>query len=206
MSLFTPSDLGISGQAKLPADSASKSDIFAENKRKSWHKDADTAARCDLSVERIALTSHVGIPVISLWKKSVKGKLLTDIKSDERMVELFATKMSDVISRVLGSYLSQGHWAICTTPRRRHLVNNFACSVTTKIAQNLSITYYEDVAHAKSKERVNAVYDLGVLPEEPNLIVFDDFVTTGSTINSMRNLLQPLGKNLVFFVGINNNM
>lgn len=69
MSLFTPSDLGISGQAKLPADSASKSDIFAENKRKSWHKDADTAARCELSVERIALTSHVGIPVISLWKK-----------------------------------------------------------------------------------------------------------------------------------------
>lgn len=44
------------------------------------------------------------------------------------------------------------------------------------------------------------------LPLHHTQIIFDDFVTTGSTINSMRNLLQPLGKNLVFFVGINNNM
>ena len=206
MSLFSLSEIGVSGLTNQSATPVSTVDIFAEKQRKSWGKSADTAARCDLSVERIALTSHVGIPIISLWKKSVKGKLLTDIKSDERMVELFASKITDVISKVLGNYLSQGHWAICTTPRRRHLVNNFACSITAKIAQNLSIPYYEDVAHARSKERVNAIFDLGVLPKEPNLIVFDDFVTTGSTLNSMRNLLEPLGKNLVFFVGINNNM
>lgn len=206
MSLFNSSDLGIGGQSSLPADSVSKPDIFAEQKRKSWHKGADTAARCDLSVERVVISLHVGMPVISLWKKSIKGRLLTDIKADEKMVELFATKMTTVISSVLGRYLSQGYWAICTTPRRRHLVQNFACSITARIADNLGIKYYEDVAHARSKERVNAIFDLGVLPDEPNLIIFDDFVTTGSTLNSMRNLLEPLGKNLVFFVGINNNM
>ena len=53
---------------------------------------------------------------------------------------------------------------------------------------------------------MNVEFDLGTLPAEPNLIVFDDFVTTGSTISSMYRLLEPLGKNLVFFVGINNNL
>jgi predicted amidophosphoribosyltransferase len=43
-------------------------------------------------------------------------------------------------------------------------------------------------------------------PTESNIIVFDDFVTTGATMISMKNLLEPLGKNLVFFTGINNKL
>jgi len=46
----------------------------------------------------------------------------------------------------------------------------------------------------------------GTPPKEKNIIVFDDFVTTGATIISMRDLLQPLGYNLVFFTGINNKL
>ncbi len=41
---------------------------------------------------------------------------------------------------------------------------------------------------------------------ERNIIVFDDFVTTGATMISMKNLLEPLGYNLVFFTGINNKL
>lgn len=208
MSLFSPSDVGMgsSQMGAASAVSAPPKDIFAENQRKGWHKGEDTAARCDLSQERIAISPHAGVTVITLWKKSIKGRLLTDIKADDEMVGKFATKMTEVIRKVLGHYLSTGNWAICATPKRRHLRKNFACRIAEQIGHNLSIPYYEDVALAHTRQRVNVEFDLGVLPSEPNLIVFDDFVTTGSTISSMYRLLEPLGKNLVFFVGINNNL
>lgn len=208
MSLFSPSDLGMgsSSTGAASAVSAPPKDIFAETQRKGWHKGEDTAARCDLSQERIAISPHAGVTVITLWKKSIKGRLLTDIKADDDMVEKFATKMTDVIRKVLGHYLSAGNWAICATPKRRHLTKNFACRIAELIGHNLSIPYYEDVALTHTRQRVNVDFDLGTLPAEPNLIIFDDFVTTGSTISSMYRLLEPLGKNLVFFVGINNNL
>ena len=53
---------------------------------------------------------------------------------------------------------------------------------------------------------MNAVFTLNVLPKEANLIVLDDFVTTGQTLASMRRLLEEHGKNLVFFTGINNKL
>lgn len=208
MSLFSPSDVGMgsSSTGAASAVSAPPKDIFAETQRKGWHKGEDTAARCDLSQERIAISPHAGVTVITLWKKSVKGRLLTDIKADDDMVEKFAAKMTDVIRKVLGHYLSSGNWAICATPKRRHLTKNFACRIAEQIGHNLAIPYYEDVALAHTRQRVNVDFDLGTLPTEPNLIIFDDFVTTGSTISSMYRLLEPLGKNLVFFVGINNNL
>lgn len=208
MALFVPQELGIGDLGNKAASSVSK-DLFEEKtSRKDWRKEeGQDTARCDLSVERIVIQPHAKeLMVVSLWKKSIKGRHLTEIKEDQSMVELFATKMTDVIRRVQGTHLDNGTWAICATPKRRHLVGNFACAVAAKIAEGVNIPYYEDVALSDTRERVNKQYTLGVLPKEENLIVFDDFVTTGSTLLSMKRLLEPLGKNLVFFVGINNNM
>lgn len=69
------------------------------------------------------------------------------------------------------------------------------------------IPFYEDIAECHSKHRVGAVFTFGAEPpKEHNIIVFDDFVTTGATMISMRELLMPLGYNLVFFTGINNKL
>lgn len=209
MSLFTLQDIGIGDSATARAAGSVSKDIFAEKtSRKDWRKkEGDDTARCDLSVERIVVQPHAKeLMVVSLWKKSLKGRHLTEIKEDDSMVDLFASKMTEVIRRVQGTHLDNGTWAICATPKRRHLTKNFACRIAAKIGENLHLRYYEDVAISDSRERVNKVYTLGVLPDEPNLIIFDDFVTTGSTLLSMKRLLEPLGKNLVFFVGINNNM
>ena len=62
------------------------------------------------------------------------------------------------------------------------------------------------MAFCHSRQRINAVFTLNLLPEEPNVIVFDDFVTTGSTLKAMKELLLPLGKNLLFVSGINNKL
>ena len=55
-----------------------------------------------------------------------------------------------------------------------------------------------------SKHRVGTVFTANNIPPHRNVIVFDDFVTTGQTLVSMQNLLVSLGKNCTFFVGINN--
>lgn len=129
---------------------------------------------------------------------------LAEIKADDDCIPLFANRIASVIGAVLGANLRSGGYALVTTPRRRHKQRNFACLVTAAIAQSLQLPYYEDVAFARSKQRVAVDFDLGYLPPENNLIVIDDFVTTGSTLGAMNRLLAPLGKNLTFFVGVDN--
>jgi adenine/guanine phosphoribosyltransferase-like PRPP-binding protein len=143
---------------------------------------------------------------VSIWQKSLYGRTLTEIKADDDMVQFFADSIVPVIKEMLGYNLPNGDWAVVTTPKRRHLTKNFATRISEVIAQQLGIPFYEDVASCRSKQRMNAVFTLNVLPKEANLIVFDDFVTTGQTLASMRRLLEEHGKNLVFFTGINNKL
>ena len=182
---------------------AQQKDLFAVQKRKSWDK--NTEARCDFSY-KLRLTRRSNVNFISIWQKSVYGRTLTDIKGDPDMVRFFADSIVPVIREMLGYNLSQGGWCICTSPKRRHKVKNFATLISEEIGRQLDIPFYEDVAFCHTKQRVNAVFELNVLPKEPNIIVYDDFVTTGQTLAAMRNLLQPLGKNIVWFTNVNNKL
>ena len=178
-------------------------DIFAVEQRKAWDKSVE--ARCNFDY-RPRITHRAGVWFLSVWQKSLMGRTLTDIKSDPAEIPHFAEAVSDFIVQVLGSSLSDGNWCICTTPKRRHKVRNFATLISMDIAGRLKIPFYEDVALCHSRQRINAVFTLGTQPKEPNVIVFDDFVTTGSTLKAMKELLLPLGKNLLFVSGINNKL
>lgn len=178
-------------------------DLFTVHKRKAW--DTSAEARCDFEY-RLRLTRRADTDFITIWQKSVKGRKLTDIKKDPEMVDKFALALAPVIKAVLGSHLRGGGYALVTSPKRRHLTRNFATLIADRLALALSIPFIEDVATCRTKQRMNAVFDLNRLPEQPNLIVIDDFVTTGNTLASMRRLLEPLGKNLTFFAGINNKL
>lgn len=180
-------------------------DIFADNaQRKAWHADSTELARCDLSEEHCHMFPKVGLRVMAVWRRSVKGPTLAEIKEDDNKVPIFANRVAALISQTLGTNLRDGGFAVVTTPRRRHKQRNFACMVAERIAHNLGIPYREDVAIAHTKQRINVDFDPGNIPPEVNLIVFDDFVTTGSTLASMHRLLAPMGKNCMYFVGVNN--
>lgn len=178
-------------------------DLFAEEQRKAW--DNSVEARCDFE-RKIRITRRSGVFFISVWQKSLYGRTLTDIKGDDSMVEYFADGVAPVISEILGENLTKGDWAICTTPKRRHIVKNFATRISERMAFKLGIPFYEDVALCHFRQRVNAVFSLNRLPEEQNIIVFDDFVTTGQTLVAMKNLLIQYKKNVLFFTGINNKL
>ena len=178
-------------------------DLFAVQQRKSWDK--STEARCDFAY-KLRLTRRSNVNFVSIWQKSVLGRTLTDIKADPSMVTFFAESICPVIREMIGYSLALGDWCIVTSPKRRHKVKNFASLISELLGKMLEIPFYEDVAFCHTKQRVNAVFELNVLPRETNVIVFDDFVTTGQTLAAMKHLLQPLGKNLVFFTGVNNKL
>lgn len=183
-------------------------DLFAEKKRAAWKDVQQAEARCDVAPNKVRISyRNPAFGIISLWKKSVYGRTLTDIKADQDMVEKFAVGMNTLIRQILGDSLASGDWCIVTSPKRRHKERNFASLISARLADLLGIRFYEDLAECHSKHRVGAVFTFGAEPpKENNIIVFDDFVTTGATMISMRELLRPLGKNLVFFTGINNKL
>lgn len=191
-----------------PSQAQAPKDIFAPHERKAWKGVQTEEDRCDFSPNKVRISyRNPTFGIISLWKKSLFGRTLTDIKSDPDMVETFAAGVSHLIGQILGHSLAGGSWCIVTSPKRRHKERNFASLVSAAIGSLLGVPFYEDLAVCHSKHRVGAVFTLGAEPpKERNVIVFDDFVTTGATMLSMKNLLEPLGYNLVFFTGISNKL
>lgn len=178
-----------------------KEDIFAEKKRKGWDKSVE--ARCDFT-PKPRLTRRSGLFFLSYWQKSIYGRTLTEIKADDAMVPFFAETISNLISEILGDHLQSGGYCIITTPKRRHKVLNFATRISISIAEKLGIPFYEDVCSCRTKQRVGAIFDVNIVPKEQNIICFDDFVTTGQTLQAMQRALAPYNKNIVFITGINN--
>ena len=194
---------GGGGSFALPNGVPEENDLFAERKRKAWDKSVE--ARCDFQ-RKVRLTRRAGVFFISIWQKSLYGRTLTEIKEDDSMVDVFAANTAELIRLVVGRCLDLGGWAVCTTPRRRHKMRNFASLIAEKLADSLSLPFYDNAALCRSKQRVGAVFSANNIPMERNVLLFDDFVTTGSTIGSMYRLLAEHGKNVLIFTGINNAM
>ena len=194
---------GVLDLSDIQAKTNEPIDLFAEKKRKGWDKTVE--ARCDFT-PRPRLTRRSGLFFLSYWQKSVYGRTLTEIKADDSMVPFFAEAMKSFISEIIGPDLSDGDWCIITTPKRRHLVKNFATRISEQVATLLNIPFYEDVCSCRSKQRVGAIFDVNIVPKEQNIICFDDFVTTGQTLQAMKRALEPYNKNLLFFSGINNKL
>ena len=196
-------DIVVPEMPDLTPREESKEDIFSVKGRKAWDKTEE--ARCDFQYH-LRLTRRASTSFITIWQKSVFGRTLTDIKGDDNMVPYFVEHLKPVIQEMIGYQLQNGNWALVTTPMRRHTTRNFASRIAEQLADSLQIPFYFDCARCRSKQRVNAVFDPNNIPREPNVIVFDDFVTTGSTLLAMKNLLHAQGKNPIFFCGINNKL
>ena len=178
--------------------------LFEEKKRKGWNGDS-TQARCDFS-HHWDITPRGGVLFISIWKKTLYGRLFTEIKEDPDMVSFFSRNMVEAICKVLGHTIKGGDWALITAPRRRHVERNFATLVSISIADALGIPFYEDALACKNRQRINAEFTMQKVPREHNIIVFDDIVTTGSTLGAIDRALSPYGKVLVYFTAINNKI
>lgn len=183
---------------------AGKEDIFAERARKAWRRRSPDEARCDFHAGRSGLMKR-GVWFAYLWRRSIYGRTLSEIKADPSEIPHFASAMAQLVQGILGSALDPAVWAVVSAPKRRHKEHNFASLAAAQMAGTLGLPFFDDCAFARTRERIGAVFLPGNIPPQPHLVVFDDIVTTGSTLTAMHNLLAPLGKCCSFFAGINNS-
>ena len=169
-------------------------------KRQGWNKGNTIEPCCDLE-DYPSIHKRVWGIFVSTFKRTKVGYPLSVIKCDEN-IGLFAMKAEIFIRGCLRLVDTEG-WCLLTTPRRRNKDNHFATNVCKTISKELGITFYEDVVIAKSRHRVGAEFELTRAIKERNIIIYDDILTTGSTIHSMVRLLKD--KNLFIIIGINNN-
>lgn len=69
--------------AAVLSSSQSGKDLFAVKKRQQWAH--DDGARCDFQ-SRPMLAYRTGLFFLAVWKRSVYGKTLSEIKADDAMI------------------------------------------------------------------------------------------------------------------------
>lgn len=169
-------------------------------KRKAWHKGKDYyEPLCDLK-DTPSLHLKEGSLYMASYQSGKEGKPLSKIKTEDNVL-LFALQAQRMVQGIVGLDNPEG-WCIVTTPKRRHKAQNFAEMVCTKLSEILHIPFYPEVLQAKNRARVNPVFTLVRDIQEPNIILYDDIITTGSTIQASADQLK--GHNILRVIGINN--
>lgn len=162
-----------------------------------WSEKAE--ARCELTPRPSTITKP-DLIVLCNFKKSKDGELLTKIKENPDNAEYFAECFVSSLQKILRNF---DGWALVTAPKRRHKTNNFAERVCCITAEKIGIKFYKDVFECKTKMRINPTFTVVKEVAETNIILYDDIITTGSTLEAMHDCL--VGKNVLCFAGVNNN-
>ena len=141
----------------------------------------------------------------SFFETGKHGEPISQIKENPANVQMFADCLVDYILKVLGNNLAAGDWCLMTAPRRRHKASfHFATEICKETAKALAIPFYEDAVSAKDRNRIEPEFTLEVNPAEKNVLIFDDIITTGQTVRTMRQLLLETGHTVLVIVGIKN--
>ena len=159
---------------------------------------------CNLK-KKITVRTEGGFFYTSFFSSGKEGRPLEEIKSDITLVEPFSYSLCDYVARTLGTNLSNAGWCICTTPRRRHKSGfHFSSAICEMAAKELEIPFYEDAIESHNRDRFHPDFSLNINPAEPNIILFDDILTTGLTMRDSRQLLLDRGHIVFPIVAINN--
>lgn len=172
-----------------------------DKKRKGWNSEENAKEKvCDMA-EHVEIHRRGEYYFTAFFKQSKEGVPLSLIKSPEN-VDLFADKAVSLLRGILGMKQVQD-WVVITTPKRRHKEWNFAESVCKKIAERLNLEFIPDAVSAKNRRRINPEFTLAKSISHKNVVIFDDILTTGSTLRGVRDLLPD--KNVISIIGINNH-
>ena len=170
-------------------------------KEKRW---TERKKLCDLK-DRVALRKANGSWYNGLMKAGDKGYPLADLKTPEN-VQMFADGAVEFIRSSLGGEISENGWCLLTTPRRRHADGfHFATAVCERIAADLRIPFYKDAVSCKNRGRLEPEFTLETEPEWANVILYDDIITTGITLETTRKLLQDRGYSVLAVISIDNH-
>lgn len=169
-------------------------------KRKSWEKEK---IRCDLK-DKLGLKRCNDAVYHSLFRTGKAGILLEDLKCPDN-VRMFAKTAEEFVLSALGPNL-RGDWCILTTPRRRHKEGfHFSTEICRWMGDDLQIPFYEDAFEAENRDRMNPIFNMRKDPKEKNVIVYDDILTTGYTLQTVRTMLIDEGHTTFPLISIDNH-
>lgn len=155
---------------------------------------------CDLSPRTIC--HQLGdLVYFSQFKRTKKGIPFSEIKQSAEIAQVFADAACNFILRLVNN---TENWAIITTPRRRHADGfHFASAVCEIISDRLGISFYADAVQCINRNRLEPEFYLLRPIAERRVIVYDDIITTGTTLTATASLLADRDF-ILNLIGINN--
>lgn len=155
---------------------------------------------CDLS-PRTVLHQLGSLVYFSQFRRTKTGTPFSEIKHTAEASTLFAETACNFIERLVNN---TEDWCIITTPRRRHAEGfHFATAVCGHIADTLGIPFYSDAVQCINRNRLDPDFHLLRPIAERRVIIYDDIITTGTTLTATASLLSD--RDFVLnLIGINN--
>lgn len=151
---------------------------------------------------RPSLHRKGGMYFITMYRRTREGCTFAEIKSSGEHAGTVSGELASFLSSFVGDLSG---WAIVTTPARRHYGGfHFATEVCRKVAEAVKIPFYEGAVQCTDKNRLNPDFHLLRPLAEERIIIFDDIITTGKTLEATYGLIREERKQVVCIVGINN--
>ena len=155
---------------------------------------------CDLR-PRTVLHQLGNLHYFSQFRRTKKGTPFSEIKQSEDIADLFAESASTFLASFIAN--TEG-WAIITTPRRRHYSTfHFATAVCERIALKIGIPFYPDAVQCVNRNRLEPEFHNLRPINEQRIIIYDDIITTGSTLTATTELFSDRDF-ILHLISINN--
>jgi hypothetical protein len=176
----------------------------AEPQKEKGKKWTTRGVRCNMK-PAIACRVKSGHRYVSLFASSKEGMTLEEIKNSRKCERQMAKAVTEHLTEFLGMQLQSNGWAMITTGRRRHRDGyHFATAVCKAVAEQLGLVFYEDAIECGNSNRLKPELKMLQEPKERNLILFDDIITTGTTMSKTVEMLQEKGYTVMTIIGIRN--
>ena len=160
----------------------------------------------------LALRTKCGLLYSSFFLVNRRSRLLADIKADRELVRPLADCLCDYLRRTLGSDLAG--WCLCTTPRRRHRDDFHFASASCASAAETRGSFLDSARRrfafragalaSRTRDRIDTTFSLAANPPEHDVVLFDDIITRGITMQESRRLLVEAGHAVLPLVAIRN--
>lgn len=155
---------------------------------------------CDLQ-PRLAIHTLGSLIYFSQFKRAKQGVPFSEIKQSAEIASKFAVSACNLFCCLVGN---TEDWCIITTPRRRHSDGfHLATAICTEIADRLGIPFYADAVQCINRNRLDPEFHLLRPIPQRKVILYDDIITTGTTLTATRRLLADR-EIVINLIGINN--
>lgn len=131
---------------------------------------------------------------------NIKGKIdLAAFKHSPEFINYVVLQITEYIKLI---FKAKEDCCIICSPKRRTQNNNVAENIAKQCAKNTGIKFYPDAISCNNRDRYHPGFTLDKEIKENTIILIDDVLTTGQTIDKCVSLFED--KNIFVLIGLRN--